>query len=276
MTQASLFLSYTTEDLQIAKEIAEYVERNGVTCWFAWRDVPLGEVYADAVARALSDCSACAVLISPAANGSEHVKRELELASRNNKPLIPIRLGEAEPEKGLAYYLGNTQWLDARTDKPHAWDALVTRMSNVEKLPRPPLPPPASQQRGAVDSAVVLFGASVLVLVAWFMSTGDEVEQVLGHWHWDGQLCSSPTEIEKEGENLIFFTPGSPRCRHMLKNTQRNVPGYKLVIETQVTAPAECAGKSYRLGLHDKEDKLEVVEDNQWPEVWMRCPQESQ
>src|SRR5215207_9796619 len=120
-----LFISHANEDVATADRIIAYLELHGVSCWISSRDIPPRAIYADAITEAMHTCSACAVLISHAANQSKAIKRELELASHYDKPFIPIRIDGTEPAAGLDYYLRNTQWIDHRRDGDRVLDRII-------------------------------------------------------------------------------------------------------------------------------------------------------
>ncbi|WP_395644659.1 toll/interleukin-1 receptor domain-containing protein [Terricaulis sp.] len=124
-----IFISHASEDAAVADKIVAYLEARGVACWIAPRNIPPSAAYPDAIADAIENCSACAVLLSKAANASTAIKRELELASQNEKPFIPIRIDSAAPSGGLAYYLGKHQWVDFKQSGERALDHIVSHMA---------------------------------------------------------------------------------------------------------------------------------------------------
>src|SRR5262245_26741217 len=102
-----IFISHASEDATIAERIVAFLEARGVPCWIASRDISPGVIFADAIVEGMQASSACAVLVSAASNVSKGVKREVELASHEDKSFIPIRIDGSEPASGLAYYLRN-------------------------------------------------------------------------------------------------------------------------------------------------------------------------
>lgn len=125
MGDQRLFISHASEDEAVVNRIVAYLEANGVACWISSRDIPPRSIYAEAITDGMERCSACAVVVSEAANASDAVKRELELASHYKKPFVPIRIDATEPGRGLAYYLRNTQWIDYRREGERALDRIV-------------------------------------------------------------------------------------------------------------------------------------------------------
>jgi hypothetical protein len=52
------------------------------------------------------------LVFSRHANESRQMARELDQADREGVPVVLLRIEEVEPARRIAYYLGNTQWLD--------------------------------------------------------------------------------------------------------------------------------------------------------------------
>ena len=73
----SVFMSYASADLAVATLVCDALERAGITCWIAPRDVMGGDLYADSIVRAINtsrQLGANAVSRhSPAAANSEAV-----------------------------------------------------------------------------------------------------------------------------------------------------------------------------------------------------------
>ncbi len=134
LTTGRLFISHANEDAQAAARIMAYLESHGVPCWISSRDIPPRAIYADVITEALQVCSACAVLITSAANQSKAVKRELELASHYDKPFIPIRVDGSDPRAGLDYYLRNTQWVDYHRDGERALHRIVLAQGSLTSV----------------------------------------------------------------------------------------------------------------------------------------------
>jgi hypothetical protein len=79
-------------------------------------DVPKGAPYAQALVDAISASRVVVVAFSRAANRSEAVLNELELASNRGIPIFAVRLEPIEPSGSAEYYLRRRQWFDADVD----------------------------------------------------------------------------------------------------------------------------------------------------------------
>ena len=109
-----VFISYASQDVAIANAIVATLERHGVTCWIAPRDVKAGALYADAIVRAISSAKAFVLVLSESAIASSHVSKEIERASSKKRPIIALRIDAAPLTPALEYFLSESQWVEAQ------------------------------------------------------------------------------------------------------------------------------------------------------------------
>jgi len=174
-----IFLSYSSKDKLIADAICSRLENQGIRCWIAPRDVKPGTDYSNQIADALESATTMVMVFSSESNNSRHVKSEIDRAFSLGKIIIPFRVENVELDKGLAYYLAKTHWLDAVTRplEQHI-DRLATTIRQIsgtevpEISQRPPPPPtaplavppeqmPAANRLPWVIAGVVVFCAIV-------------------------------------------------------------------------------------------------------------------
>jgi TolB-like protein/thioredoxin-like negative regulator of GroEL len=110
------FVSYASADRAAAEALTAYLERRGLTCWIAPRDVPAGAQYADAIVRAINETRALVLVLSKESISSSHVGKEVERASSKKKQIITVRLDQAPLTPALEYFLSESQWVDAAAD----------------------------------------------------------------------------------------------------------------------------------------------------------------
>jgi TolB-like protein len=111
-------LSYAFQDTDIANALCNALERAGIPCWIAPRDVVAGEFYADAIVHAIDAARALVLILSKSAAASHHILREVERASSKRHPVIALRIDRASLPAGLEYFLNTSQWLDAADADP--------------------------------------------------------------------------------------------------------------------------------------------------------------
>jgi TolB-like protein len=109
------FISYASKDKAAADALCASLERRGLRCWIAPRDVRPGALYADAIVRALNGSKALVLLLSQYSVASTHVGKEIERASSKRRPIITLRLDAAPLTPALEYFLSESQWVDVDT-----------------------------------------------------------------------------------------------------------------------------------------------------------------
>jgi hypothetical protein len=110
-----VFLSHSSKDKPIADAICALLERNGIRCWIAPRDILPGMDWHEAIMEAIKSSRVVILVFSSHANGSPQVQREIHHAFENAIVVLPFRVEAVEPVKALEFYIGSVHWLDALT-----------------------------------------------------------------------------------------------------------------------------------------------------------------
>ena len=109
---ADVFVSYASHDAAVATAIVKVLERHGLRCWIAPRDVVPGSLYADGIVRAINAATVFALVLSEHAVASSHVGKEVERASSKRRPIIALRTDQAPLTPAFEYFLSESQWID--------------------------------------------------------------------------------------------------------------------------------------------------------------------
>lgn len=112
-TTPDLFVSYAHADKETVLPIVDRVEGMGVDVWIDREDIKVGQGWAGAIVRAIKTVSRVCLMCSEKAFQSDHVRREIYLADKYGKALVPVRLDNAEMPEDIEYFLIDKQWLDA-------------------------------------------------------------------------------------------------------------------------------------------------------------------
>jgi TolB-like protein len=176
-------VSYASQDAAVANSIVENLERYGLKCWIAPRDVKPGAEYADAIVRAINDAKAIVLVMSAGAVASAHVGREVERAASKRKSIIAFRIDVAPLSAALEYFLSQSQWIDVpalgmKAALARLTDAIASG-STISAGSSPPdrrNPKRTARRVVAVAVIVIVVGA---VLAGWWRS-------------WTGNRPASP------------------------------------------------------------------------------------
>ena len=108
-----VFISYCRENAADADQICSFLERNGIECWIAPRNIPGGMEWPEAIAKGIQGSRVMLVLLSRHTERSKQIGRELTLAANKNLGVITVRLDDVEAPDSLQYFMSNLQWVDA-------------------------------------------------------------------------------------------------------------------------------------------------------------------
>src|SRR5229473_314478 len=117
-----LFVSHVSEDRAAALQVVAELERRSVRCWIAPRNVRAGRPFDDEIANAIDGCRAMLLIFSERCNDSEYIRREVTVAVEANKIVIPFRIENAQPKRGLRVRLADLHWIDAFVAREQAID----------------------------------------------------------------------------------------------------------------------------------------------------------
>jgi hypothetical protein len=113
-----VFISYASEDRQVADALCQALEKQGTVCWIAPRDIRAGQVYAEAIIRAINEARVLLLVHSRRTNDSPHVPREVERAASKGVALVTVKMDAAPLSPSLEYFLSHAHWLEADPDDP--------------------------------------------------------------------------------------------------------------------------------------------------------------
>ncbi|MDX1993437.1 MAG: TIR domain-containing protein [bacterium] len=94
-TPQHLFISYSRRDRDYADELKGYLRANGLPVWID-EQIEHGDQWFNEIHEAIKSCAAFLVVMSPSAEASEWVQKEVLLAKRYKKPIFPLLLSGEE------------------------------------------------------------------------------------------------------------------------------------------------------------------------------------
>ena len=109
------FISYSSVDKAIADAACATLEKAGIRCWIAPRDITPGAEWGAAIVNAIDNCRVIVLIFSSSANSSRQIRREVERAI--TPAFRSFRCGSRTwpPTESLAYFMSTVHWLDALT-----------------------------------------------------------------------------------------------------------------------------------------------------------------
>lgn len=105
-SDGAVFISYSSRDDALARRIVGVLDAAGVQSWFAPRDINPARTYASQITEAISRSSALLALVTENSRDNKNVIREVDLAYRKDKELVPVVVTSRGLGSELEYYFG--------------------------------------------------------------------------------------------------------------------------------------------------------------------------
>lgn len=108
----TVFISYAHADNAAVEPVVVAVKDAGRDVWIDKGGIKPGENWAGEIVRGIKGAKGVMVMCSPSAFESDHIKREVYLADRYKKPMLPVFIAEAKPPEDFEYFFASVQWLE--------------------------------------------------------------------------------------------------------------------------------------------------------------------
>ncbi|MEQ1756352.1 MAG: toll/interleukin-1 receptor domain-containing protein [Micropepsaceae bacterium] len=119
-----VFISYAHTDNAAVEPVVSAVREAGRDVWMDKGGINPGENWAGEIVRGIKGSKSVMVMCSPSAFESDHIKREVYLADRYKKPMLPVFIADAQPPDDFEYFFAGVQWLELfklpEADRPTA------------------------------------------------------------------------------------------------------------------------------------------------------------
>ncbi|MGI9288400.1 MAG: toll/interleukin-1 receptor domain-containing protein [Pseudomonadales bacterium] len=174
-----IFLSYSRQDIDKAKQLAEALEKSGLSVWWD-RAISPGKTFDQVIETALEESSWAIVLWSARSIESNWVKAEAEEALRRNN-LVPVLIEDVRPPLAFRRLeAAELQKWDGNVSD-HEFRQLVEVLGGTAPPPDPsPEPDEPSQPIGTAMStgkkAAIGFGLVLLVAGLIAVNSSDPIE----------------------------------------------------------------------------------------------------
>ena len=128
-----VFISYHHDSsVQLVEHIVQALEREGIQCWYAPRDVT--SKYAGDIVRAIDECKVFLLIMNQYSTCSEHVLNEIDCAfnrfhHKEDIRLLPFRTDKESMSDDVKYYLGRIHSLDG--SEPPEEERIATLVSRI-------------------------------------------------------------------------------------------------------------------------------------------------
>ncbi|MDR2571759.1 MAG: toll/interleukin-1 receptor domain-containing protein [Oscillospiraceae bacterium] len=126
-----VFISYNSNDKQLADALCHAVENEGIKCWIAPRDVTGGIAFAEEIINAIDKCGLLVLIASANVKNSHHVLNEIHAAVDKSKIIIPFKTDDDDLTDAYHYYIGKTHWIEAFPNPQEAFSELIVTIAHL-------------------------------------------------------------------------------------------------------------------------------------------------
>ncbi len=161
-----IFISYKSEQYDIARKIRLFLEANRYPCWMAPESIPAGNSYMHEIPIAIRSCDIFLLMISTESQQSQWVQKEIDRAVKFGKHIIPFHVDNSELTDAIDFVLSNNQRIEAYG----RYDDACSELLHSLKEYHPPLP--AEPTVSPVESEPAAASAMPVAPVANASSTG--------------------------------------------------------------------------------------------------------
>jgi len=130
-SRGHVFISYSTKDSDAAFAACSFLESNGISCWIAPRNIPPAMQFPEAIVQGIRNASMVLLMASKDSLASNQVGNEIVQAGALRKAILPFLIGDVEIPDNFAYYIGGTQWIEAKSSLKDHFPYLLDAVANV-------------------------------------------------------------------------------------------------------------------------------------------------
>ncbi len=131
-TSGATFVSYARANSDVVMPVIDGAKAQGGAFWLDTENMDAGESWAGEIVRAIKAAQGVLVMCSNAAFESDHVKREIYLADRYKKRMLPVFIEDVAPPEDFEYFFAGVQWLKLhQTPEPERAEALVRALAGA-------------------------------------------------------------------------------------------------------------------------------------------------
>ncbi|HTM13521.1 MAG TPA: SUMF1/EgtB/PvdO family nonheme iron enzyme [Bryobacteraceae bacterium] len=289
-----VFISYSSQDKELADRVCAALENAGFPCWIAPRDIEEGADFPSAIVQAITTVKSMVVLLTTAAVASPHVLSEIGHAFDARKRMLPVRLIASDLPPDFDYFLSTQQWLDASqgfTDETlkRLIEAVSGSLAGDQEAE---IAAQRRKKRIMVAAAVAVFLTAVVILgyqrlvprraapdppVAASVLPAAKVTSL--------EPSTGPSEIKtavnpKDGQKYVWIPPGSftmgcsaadNECKDDEKPAHRvRIPAGFWLAQTEVTNAAYRKAAPAKAS-KTKSDAAMPIQGLSWPEAKTYC-----
>ena len=151
LEEEMVFISYKSEEYEIAKSIRALLQEHSYPCWMAPESIPAGSNYMLEIPKAIRTCDLFVLIISEASQKSQWVQKEIDRAVKFNKYILPFHADDSELSDAIDFVVSNNQRIEAYQNFDGACKELLTAVRMLHPAVQAPKSKPAPAKPAAPE-----------------------------------------------------------------------------------------------------------------------------
>jgi TIR domain/zinc-ribbon domain len=107
-----IFISYSRKDSEFVDRLIPALEQYGFSTWSDMHGIAGGDVWKATISRAVRESDAFLIVLSPQSADSENVAKELAVATKHARRILPVMFQACKIPDKMEYDLAELQWSD--------------------------------------------------------------------------------------------------------------------------------------------------------------------
>ncbi|MBE6257226.1 MAG: toll/interleukin-1 receptor domain-containing protein [Prevotella sp.] len=136
--KCDIFISYSRRDSELVLSVVKQLQERGFTIWIDKDGIESGDAFKSVIVRAIKNSDVFLFFSSKNSNESPWTIKEVNTAVHLKKPIIPIKLDDADYDDSLLFDLVGLDFVDLSIDEKREaalnklLNTLLSKISNVE------------------------------------------------------------------------------------------------------------------------------------------------
>ena len=132
-----VFISYSRRDHGYVDSLVSHIESSGQEVWFDRANLVGGQQWRKQIVSAIKGSDVVIAVLTEYAVRSRNVRKEIDLAEKHRRPIIPVRLLPCEIPDDLEYQLAGVQEIDFADDYEKGIERLLAALRDVSPIAEP-------------------------------------------------------------------------------------------------------------------------------------------
>jgi hypothetical protein len=112
MSNNDVFISYRRKDLEFVTQLHQELTNRGISAWFDMENIEVADHWRSSIAEGIRGCKVFVLVLSPDAVVSVNIRKEVDLAEKHGKKIVPMMWRQTEIPVAFEYSLAGLQWID--------------------------------------------------------------------------------------------------------------------------------------------------------------------